>query len=444
MRRTKLCKSASTQILLICVAAMVTPLIAIADLVKLDTNVGFDSVYLLEAPDAPTVTVALTFLAGEVDVEGPEGLSHYLEHLMFWHADNVADQQIHARGGNAWVNGLVTSYYNEGEKSDLDDMLEFARRLLGPPELDKDFMLRERSVVAREYDLRVSENPDWRIQTNIRRDLYDNLPVSRSVIGTPESIHSLTLAQAYKFRKQYYHPANAVLFISGNLDREEAKVVVNSHFAGIKPGQRHAAQWRTARIKKTSDTAQKFADSQVNYERLKYLTLSEWPDSENATNNWYTLWFLHSVLDSALEGGIARPLRMDNFVLRSFNIGLTTYLKDYFELVLHAEPDKDVTLEQASKAITETFAALASSGIPDATFERVRSRILQTEYRKNKDNESHYSRMSRQLSSGLSPVTSSEHIEHIKKVSLSDVNDLLRALANPKRRSIAFITPTGE
>jgi len=423
---------------------IVIPSQAIADLVKLNTEVGFNSVFLLEDPEATTTTVALTVLAGEVDVDGPEGLSHYLEHLMYWHADNVAGQQIHARGGNAWVNGIVTSYYNEGEKSDLTDMLKFVQRLFEPPTLEKSFMLRERSVVAREYDYRVSENPDWRIRTTIRRELYDNLAVSRSVIGTPASIHSLTLAQANKFHESFYHPANSVLFISGNLGKAEATGLVESHFGQIEPGGRHAASWRDAKINGSSNSVEQFTDSQVNHERLIYSTLSEWPQRQITVENWYTLWLLRKVLDSALDGGIARPLRMDNFILKSFDMGFTSYLSDYFEFALDAEPDKGVSLEQASTAITETLVSLAASGVSDTTLERVRARLLQTEIRNSDSWSSHYERMSAQLSSGLDPVTNSQHLDYIKKVNLKEVNALLRALANPQRRVVAHITPNGE
>lgn len=435
---------ASIKLIAIYLIAIVAPSHVKADLIKLDNNVGFESVYLMKDPDASVVTVALTVLAGEVDVEGAEGLAHYLEHLMFWHADEGGDKQMHARGGGAWVNGYVTSYINEGEKSDLDDMFGFVGRLFEPPNLDKDFMLRERSVVAREYDYRVSENPDWRISTDLRRDLYSNFAVSRSVIGTPESIHSLTLAQAVKFHKRFYHPSNSVLYISGNLAKEEVEAAVKSHFGDIAPGSRQIAQWRNARLTDKSDTLKQFTDSQVNYDRLQYFTLSEWPNSQHAADNLYTLWMLQSVLDSALEGGIARPLRMDNFILRSFDLDLNSFLSNYFELTLFAEPDNGVSLDQASKAISETLSALASTGIPQATFDRVQSRIMQTENRKKNSHNSNYDRMSVQLSAGLSPVTFNQHLKHIEKISFKEVNELLRALADPLRRSVAHITPNGE
>ena len=416
---------------------------ASAGLVELDTQTGFKSVYLSEDQSVSTVTVALFVLAGEVDVQGPEGLSHYLEHLMFWHADNVNGDALHARGGNAWVNGIVTSYYNRSEPSDLADMLEFIERLYSQPALDEDFMIRERSVVAREYDLGVSENPDSRSYTEIRRGLYDRHPLSRSVIGTPESIHSLTIEQANEFHRSYYHPQNSVLFISGNLTPQVALTAVNEHLGHLDAGKPNVKKWRDENVVAGYDYTTEFADDQVDYDRLIYLTLSEIRGTSDAVNSWYALKLLESILDSALTGGIARPLRMDNFILRTFELHLTMTMKDYFELSLFASPDRGVMLRQSTDAIAETLQSIAGKGIPEATLERVRNRMLQTEEREIDYRDSDYTRLAEQLSAGIIPVTGDQHLNHINAVTLEDVSVLLDALADPTRRSIAHIKPEG-
>ena len=84
-----------------------TPALSYADVFKLDTDTPLRGVYFIPDSDAELVTVAMVIMAGEVNARGPEGLSHYLEHLVFWHADDVKGEPIHARDGNAWVNGCL-------------------------------------------------------------------------------------------------------------------------------------------------------------------------------------------------------------------------------------------------------------------------------------------------------------------------------------------------
>lgn len=412
-----------------------------ADIVELETDTAFKAVYLAENETAATVSVAVFVLAGEVDVQGPEGLSHYLEHLMYWHADNAGGRRLHARGGNAWVNGIVTSYFNQSEAHDIPDMLEFIKRLYSAPELDRDFIIRERGVVAREYDLRVSENPDRRAYVEARKDLYNNHPVSRSVIGTLESIQALTIDQAREFHSQYYHPGNSVLVIFGNVKPAEAVAVVNEHLQQLDSGRMHDAAWRNEPVTEDFDKTTTFTDTQVNFERLVYLSLSQYPDPDDSVKNWYTLLLLNSIIDSALNGGIARPLRMDNFILRSFSVELRNVLADSFEFDLFAEPDKGVTLQQATTAIEETLLSIAEQGIPQTTLDRVRKRMLQTTLRTEDHFDTAYRLIAHQLSAGISPVTGDQHIENINSVSLADINNLVKQLANPLRRSIAYIKP---
>lgn len=437
---TRCCAVLKICAILLC---LLTSSIALADLTKLNTNTSFHSVYLYQT-ESPLITVRLTILAGEVDVEGPEGLSHYLEHLMYQHADNVDDQQIHARGGNASVNGILTNYYNQGESTELQDMLEFVRRLYKKPTLPINFMTKERSVVEREYDVGVSENPVARVYINERRKLYNNLPVSRSTIGTPKSIQSLTIEQGTQFHEKFYHPANSVLFISGDFSKAQAKELIEQSFDFAEPGLQHKAEWRNARLQDKADSVTEYENAQINNDILIYLTLSPWPKTQMPLNNWYTLTLLRSILDSALDGGIAKPLRMDNFTLRSFSIDLNSTLSDYFELTMFAEPDKGVTLQQASDAVQSTLTSLAESGIPPATFERVKKRTLQTSKRQAGIMEQTHNRMYDQLSAGLEPATAEQHLKHIEAVNLKDVNSLLRALAKPQRRAVAFAKPIGE
>jgi len=290
-------------LVLLCISSL-----AFGDITKLDIQTPLKAVYLLPDNDTELVTVAMVVLAGEVDFKGPEGLSHYLEHLMFWHADNVKGEAIHARDGNAWVNGLITTFYNRGENSELPDMIEFSRRILLPPELKPSFMLGERDVVIREYDLRISENPNSRVLTDIRRELYDNHPVSRSVIGTPKSIGSLTIKHAIDFHKQYYLPANSILIVSGNVTEKQIRELVNSRFSEFSAPPAfapHTQAWRTANVSGSLNQINEYVEKQAKSSRLIYSSLSNWSnDTGDTLQERYTLQFVQRLFESVLPGRV--------------------------------------------------------------------------------------------------------------------------------------------
>ena len=422
-----------------------TPTWVLGEVIKLDTQTPLRTVYLLPDRDNKLITVAMVVLAGEVDFDGPEGLSHYLEHLMFWHADNVKGESIHARDGNAWVNGIVTSYYNRGEASELADMIEFARRILTRPELDLAFMLGERDVVKREYDLRVSENPNSRVLTELRKQLYDKNPVSRSVIGTRESIQSLTIKHALDFHEQYYHPANAVLIISGNVSEEQVTDLVKSHFtshplSNMAQVSAHEQAWRQTNVSGQLDAINEYSEKQAKSSRLIYTSLSNWSSEDNdKLQSQYTLEFAQRLLESALPGSLTKPLRLDTFIISQYDLGVFQQLDEQVEMNIFARPDDGISLEYATESLKEAITQLGVYGIPKTSFDRVKKRWLQTVRREGGDSDTLLWRTWHHLSLGLLPNSQAAHLQRIESITLSDLDSLIAALGKPQRRVVGLI-----
>jgi len=437
----------SSRVLKLAVTLLLASLFALATsahaqgLLKLDTDTGFNAVYVHEDPDALEVMVSVTFLVGEVDATGPEGLSHYLEHLMFWHADKINDEPFHDRGGNAWVNGFITNYFNVSETDSLDDMLEFAARLFSPPELENRFMVDERKIVEREYDLRYLDNPEAQIFSQLRKKLYGETSVGRSVMGTPETIAALSIVQALGYHKRFYHPANAVLFISGDIDAEDIKEKVNTRFGEIPAGPAHTPEWRAERVTPADDYLIQSPDSNAEHERLLFVAVSGWAGSKDPLQDIYTANLLRAILTSALPGSLAIPLRMENFVVSEYELYLNEVLNDHFELVFVARADEGITWQAVSNEFRTALESIAEAGIPEKTLERMRKRFLQTERRIGTDSQEAWYRAHEHLSFGLEPNTQEDNLQRIEAVSLNDINSLLRALASPLRRASAYVLP---
>lgn len=411
--------------------------------IELDIESPLRSIYYLPNSRASEAVVGVVILAGEVDFQGPEGLSHYLEHLMFWHADKVNGQEIHGRGGNAWVNGIVTSYYNSGSPDKLGDLFEFTRRIFTAPTLEKKFMLDERKVVSREYDLRLSENPDRRISTRMRRKLYDDHPLSRSVIGTPDSIMSLSIIDALGFHRQYYHPANAVLFVTGDLSADQVKKWVTEKFSTIPQGPLHPQAWRNIDVTGSLDLTETYRDEQVNHDRLAWFSLARWDGKQGRLQDAYTARMLENILQSALPGSLAKPLRLDNFIVRQYELSLYKILDQQIEFQLWASPDDGVSLEEVAQQVDAALVTLAREGIPEKTIERVRKRWLQTSTRLGKNPYETLFRAFNHLSLGVTPNDLDDHMDRIAAVSKGDLDVLLQALADPERRVTGLITGKG-
>lgn len=420
--------------------AVLLPLPALAGLVKLETKTGLRGVYFLPDPSSKQIRVQTFVLAGEADFDGPEGLSHYLEHIMYWHANRLDEQPYHGRQGNAWVNGLVTTYFNIGSRAELDDMFAFAARLLSEPTLDEQFMLDERKVVLREYDLRVSENPSWRAWADVWPRLLPDNPVARSVIGTPESIASMTLDHARSFHRKYYHPANIILLVTGPMSEQEVVRRVEETFGGFPAGEAYEQMWRRQVPTAVVDETVVLKDRYVAFPSATRGMVANWKGRSDRPQNMAIMDILDSIMSSALMGSIAVPLRIDGFYFSSYNIDIWSVLDGQAMVYFEGRLDDDIDATQALAALDAALAKVAEDGMPESTIERVRRRIIQSAERRAGEGEYVVNRLALAASHGFEPESVSRYVERIKAVTKADIDGLLKAIVAAERRvSVHFI-----
>ena len=147
------------------------------------------------------------------------GISHFLEHMMFKGTPRYGvgqlDQMIMNVGG-VWNAGTskdfthyyvtVASPYFHTALDAISDMLQNA--LIDATEFDK-----ERLVILEEYR-RKQDDPSGVLFDELYELCYSEGPYRRSVIGTFESISKTTRDDMYDYYTRYYTPDNMVLMLS--------------------------------------------------------------------------------------------------------------------------------------------------------------------------------------------------------------------------------------
>ena len=153
----------------------------------------------------------------------------------------------------------------------------------------------------------------------------------------------------------------------------------------------------------------------------------------------YTGQLLQTILTSALPGGLAKPLRLDQFVFRGFDLHIFGLLNNQIEIQFFAEPDEGLDLHLGATRYVEALQSLASNGIPAQTIERVRTRTLQREARLEKNADHVFWRANRHLSLGFAPNSWEDHRQRIESVSKADLDAMLRSIAFPARRAFGLL-----
>ena len=187
-------------------------------------------------PSVRSASVGLWVNVGSRD-EGPTvaGAAHFLEHLLFKATPTRTSvgiaQAVDAVGGelNAFTSKEHTCYYAHV----LDDDLEMAVELVADVVLNgvcapADVEL-ERDVVLEEIAMR-DDDPEDTLGDVFLSAMFGDHPVGRPVIGSVESVSTMTRNQLHSFHVRRYVPERMVLAVAGNIDHDHVVALVRAYF----------------------------------------------------------------------------------------------------------------------------------------------------------------------------------------------------------------------
>lgn len=191
--------------------------------------------------DASTPMVAINVLydiGSRYEDPNHTGFAHLFEHLMFGGSINIPryDEPLEKAGGenNAFTSNDITSYYLTvpAANAEIGFWLE-SDRMLGLAFSEKSLQV-QRKVVVEEFKQRYLNNPYGDVWLLLRSLAYKKHPYRWPTIGSKvEHIEQATMDQVKAFFNNYYHPANAILAIGGNISLKLAKELTIKWFGTI-------------------------------------------------------------------------------------------------------------------------------------------------------------------------------------------------------------------
>ena len=199
------------------------------------------TVILVEDHHLPIVAYNTLYKVGSArEDDTNNGVSHFLEHMMFKKTRDLADGEfdgfIKEAGGfsNAWTNSDNTNYYERIAAEFLPALIKYEAGRMAALALEENAFETERQVILEERRMRY-ENSDWGkvLSSAISRFLKNSPYYQRTVIGTPQSIAGLTHEQMLHHYQLYYAPNNAILVIVGDFDSREVLAQIKQAYGPL-------------------------------------------------------------------------------------------------------------------------------------------------------------------------------------------------------------------
>ncbi len=210
-----------------------------ADVITLDNGL---QVILEEMHFSPTVMVLVQYQVGARNETAEiSGISHFTEHMMFNGTPDMPGgrfwQLVQKNGGeaNGGTGTNQTTYYIYFPAAKLEEALRMESDRMHNCFMDSAAIAQEIGVVMDEWRLS-EDSPDRAIYYKANENFYGDHPLSRTVLGTSESIAAFNKESVTDYYETYYRPSNAILTVIGDFESEEALALIEEYFGTIPSG----------------------------------------------------------------------------------------------------------------------------------------------------------------------------------------------------------------
>jgi len=204
------------------------------------------NVILHQDKSVPAVSVNVWYHVGSANEKpGRTGFAHLFEHLMFEGSKNVKegvfDTLLESAGGNnnGSTNNDRTNYYEDlpAHALELALYLESDRMAYLLDTMTPERVNGQRDVVKNERRQSYENQPYGMASIEIDKMLWPAThPYSWPTIGYMEDLTAASHADVVEFFKKYYAPNNASLVITGDIDFDRTRALVEKWFNEIPRG----------------------------------------------------------------------------------------------------------------------------------------------------------------------------------------------------------------
>ena len=205
-----------------------------------------------QVPGVRSVAFGIWVGVGSRDERASQhGCSHFLEHLLFKGTARRGALEISsvmdAVGGemNAFTAKDHTCYYARVLGSDLALAVDVVSDLVTSSLVTSADVEIERGVILEEIAMH-DDDPGDVVHDAFAEALFGDSPIGRTVIGTVQSIESLSRSQVHSFYRKRYVLPHMVVTASGAVDHEALVALVEQAFGPLLTGEDEPAPLRSA------------------------------------------------------------------------------------------------------------------------------------------------------------------------------------------------------
>jgi predicted Zn-dependent peptidase len=187
-------------------------------------------------PSLRSVAMGCWVDTGTRDENGNEaGVSHFLEHLLFKGSEKLSAREVNetldaiGAESNAFTSKEATCYWTRLMDQDLAVGMDVLAEIIQRPAFRMREIDSERQVVVEEINMN-EDDPSDVVFENFTTAVFASHPLQEPVLGTRESIRSMTRDDIHGYWKRRYGAGSLVVAAAGSVDHDAVVEMVAERF----------------------------------------------------------------------------------------------------------------------------------------------------------------------------------------------------------------------
>lgn len=364
------------------------------------------------------------------------GIAHMLEHMAFKGTENRTAYQIATDiedvGGeiNAATSVETTAYFARVLKDDMPLAVDILADIMTSSRFEEDELEREKQVILQEINA-TQDTPDDIVFDHFTETAFRHQTIGRPILGTPESVRSLTSDDLRRFMNEHYSADRMIVVAAGAVDHDNFVREVESRLGSF----------RAHSVAPLADLA-----NYVGGDFREYRTLKDAQVLLGFEGRAYHMrdYYASQILSIILGGGMSSRLFQEVREKRGLCYSIYAFHWGFSDIGLfgvHTATNEDGLPELVPVVLEELYKA--SEKINESELDRARA-----QYRANltMSRESPSSRMqmiARQMSLYGRPIPTSELIERLSLITVERLTDLAERLFIDAKPTLAAVGSVG-
>ena len=389
-----------------------------------------------EIPYFKSISMGIWFRAGiKTEENYIDGVSHFIEHMMFKGTKNRTSKQLVAEienlGGviNAFTGRECTCYYVRLLDEHLNIGIDILSDMILNSKFDEKDIEREKSVITEELKM-YEDSPEDLTYDILLEKVYDNKGIGKNILGSKESIKSMNKESILEYFEKFYVPENAVLSICGNFDFDETVKLIEDKFSnwhGEKPDYNlEDEKFNPCVVKKDRD-----------YEQTNLAICFECENIGSSSNDVYTIDIINNVLGGSSTSRLFQRIREDEGLVYSIYSEQEFY-RDKGELGIYASMSTE-NLEDVYRLVKEEIISLNENGITEEELKNSKEQLKGEFMLGMESTESRMNAIGKYMLITGKVETLEDVIEGLNSITMDDINRVISDVLDINKMGVCVV-----